>query len=31
MDFRKLDYVITVAQERTLLAAAAKLYLSPAP
>jgi len=29
MDFRKLDYVITVAQERTLLAAAEKLYLSP--
>lgn len=29
MDFQKLNYVLTVAQERTLLAAAEKLYLSP--
>lgn len=29
MDFRQLEYVITVAQERTLLSAAKKLFLSP--
>lgn len=29
MDFQKLNYVLTVAKERTLLAAAEKLYLSP--
>lgn len=29
MDFRQLEYVLTVARERTLLAAAEKLYLSP--
>lgn len=29
MDFRQLEYVIAVAQERTLLAAAEKLFLSP--
>lgn len=29
MDFRQLNYVITIAQERTLSAAAEKLYLSP--
>lgn len=29
MDFRQLEYVITIAQEHTLLAAAEKLYLSP--
>lgn len=29
MDFRQLEYVITVAQEKTLLSAAKKLFLSP--
>lgn len=29
MDFRQLEYVITIARERTLLAAAEKLFLSP--
>lgn len=29
MDFRQLDYVITIAREKTLLAAAEKLFLSP--
>lgn len=29
MDFRQLEYVITIAREHTLLAAAEKLYLSP--
>lgn len=29
MDFRQLEYVVTIAQERTLLTAAEKLYLSP--
>lgn len=29
MDFRQLEYVITVARERTLLSAAKKLFLSP--
>lgn len=29
MDFRQLEYVITIAKEKTLLAAAEKLFLSP--
>ena len=29
MDFRQLEYVTTIAEERTLLAAAEKLFLSP--
>ena len=29
MDFRQLEYVITVAREKTLLSAAKKLFLSP--
>lgn len=29
MDFRQLEYVITIAREHTLLAASEKLYLSP--
>jgi len=29
MDFRQLEYVITVAQEKTLLSAAKRLFLSP--
>ena len=29
MDFRQLEYVITIEKERTLLAAAEKLFLSP--
>jgi len=29
MDFRQLEYIITIAQERTLLAAADKLFLTP--